>query len=75
MSDETTGKLGAAILGPKDSPYEGGTFQLDVVLPIKYPFEPPHGRNVVNDMQQATFSCLSFSLSLISDLRDPHLSP
>ena len=77
MSDETTGKLGAAILGPKDSPYEGGTFQLDVVLPIKYPFEPPHGRNVLNDMLQAfvlTFVSLSLSsVTFVTPIYHPNI--
>ncbi|KAJ8449535.1 hypothetical protein Cgig2_005557 [Carnegiea gigantea] len=29
------------IPGPVDSPYEGGTFLIDIVLPDGYPFEPP----------------------------------
>ena len=29
------------ITGPKDSPYRGGTFYMDLVLPQNYPFNPP----------------------------------
>mmetsp|Transcript_33681 Transcript_33681/g.53560 ORF Transcript_33681/g.53560 Transcript_33681/m.53560 type:complete len:202 (+) Transcript_33681:55-660(+) len=31
----------AEIAGPEGSPYEGGSFELDIRLPSKYPMEPP----------------------------------
>ncbi|CAG2053281.1 unnamed protein product, partial [Timema podura] len=30
----------------KDTPYESGVFRLEIVIPDKYPFEPPHVRFV-----------------------------
>ncbi|GAB4860371.1 Ubiquitin-conjugating enzyme E2 27 [Ancistrocladus abbreviatus] len=34
------------ISGPIDTPYEGGTFVIDIVLPDQYPYEPPKMRFV-----------------------------
>ncbi|XP_046570110.1 ubiquitin-conjugating enzyme E2 D2B-like isoform X2 [Haliotis rubra] len=31
----------AIIEGPAGTPYEGGSFMLDVVIPVEYPFAPP----------------------------------
>ncbi|XP_062230157.1 ubiquitin-conjugating enzyme E2 27-like [Phragmites australis] len=33
--------LTGTIAGPRDTPYEGGTFLIDIRLPGGYPFEPP----------------------------------
>lgn len=33
--------LEGSFLGPPDTPYEGGTFQIDITIPTDYPFRPP----------------------------------
>uniref|UniRef100_A0A8D2LLZ7 Ubiquitin-conjugating enzyme E2 T n=1 Tax=Varanus komodoensis TaxID=61221 RepID=A0A8D2LLZ7_VARKO len=34
-------ELTAQILGPANTPYEKGVFELEVIVPERYPFEPP----------------------------------
>jgi len=39
--NDSINRLEAVIQGPSGTPYEGGSFHLDVTVPERYPFEPP----------------------------------
>ncbi|CAM9643071.1 unnamed protein product [Discosporangium mesarthrocarpum] len=41
---ESLTHLQAQIEGPEDTPYQRGTFLLDIQVPDRYPFEPPKVR-------------------------------
>ena len=78
INDDIT-HLGALIIGPDDSPYEKGSYILDIQIPERYPFEPPRVRfetpiyhpNIDTEgmfteitTAQAMYLVISFSLSL-----------
>lgn len=41
IRNDTLTKIRGEIRGPPDSPYEGGTYSLDISIPDEYPFQPP----------------------------------
>jgi ubiquitin-conjugating enzyme (huntingtin interacting protein 2) len=40
-SGEDLSHLKASFPGPPDTPYEGGTYVVDIKIPQEYPFRPP----------------------------------
>ncbi|KIJ14982.1 hypothetical protein PAXINDRAFT_115361 [Paxillus involutus ATCC 200175] len=40
LIDNSPFHLKGSFPGPKDTPYEGGTFEVDIVIPESYPFQP-----------------------------------
>ena len=41
VAQESIRHLQGTIKGPDSTPYDGGVFQIDIVIPDGYPFEPP----------------------------------
>ncbi|KAJ1604781.1 UBA and UBC domain-containing protein [Cryptosporidium canis] len=41
LIDNRTDNFLGIIRGPVGTPYEGGIFQLDIIVPKEYPYEPP----------------------------------
>ncbi|KAL7560649.1 hypothetical protein ACA910_001333 [Epithemia clementina (nom. ined.)] len=41
INDGDIRHLRGTIQGPEGTPYEGGIFEIDIIIPKQYPFEPP----------------------------------
>jgi len=41
LVDDTYTRLRGEIAGPPDTPFEGGNYKLDIIIPDTYPFNPP----------------------------------
>lgn len=48
-SEEDMGHGWAVVMGPVDTPYDGGIFCFEVRFPANYPFEPPVFKYLTND--------------------------
>ena len=46
LVDDDLTELSGSIAGPPDTPYEGGTYSLEIKIPATYPFNPPKVRFV-----------------------------
>lgn len=43
-NEEDLTQLRGEVIGPPDTPYEGGRYELEIVIPDSYPFTPPKVR-------------------------------
>lgn len=41
LVDSNLRHLHGFVTGPSETPFEGGTFKLDILIPEDYPFTPP----------------------------------
>lgn len=64
----------ATILGPKDSPYEGGCFSLRLEFPVNYPFRPPKVVFVTKVFHPNINSQGGICLDILKDQWSPALS-
>ena len=53
IKDNNLQKLTGFVNGPKDTPYEGGLYQVDIELEDSYPFVPPKMKFVTKVGNQA----------------------
>ena len=61
----------AIILGPVDTPYQGGTFKLKITFPRNYPFKPP----IINFVTKIYHSNINYSGSICLDILNTNWSP
>ena len=57
MSDSDLTKLTGEIAGPPDTPYEGGRYLLEIIIPETYPFNPPKVSKIQFILHES-FPCL-----------------
>ncbi len=64
----------ATIYGPKDSPYEGGIFFLDIHFPADYPFKPPKVSFITKIYHPNINSAGGICLDILKDQWSPALT-
>jgi ubiquitin-protein ligase len=61
----------AIILGPVDTPYQGGSFKLKITFPRNYPFKPP----IINFITKIYHCNINYSGSICLDILNTNWSP
>ena len=41
LDEDRLDQFSGAIMGPADTPYDGGIFQVKINIPVDFPFSPP----------------------------------
>lgn len=62
------------IIGPKDSPYEGGLFKLEIRFPIDYPFKPPNVKFITKVYHPNINSNGGICIDILKDQWSPSLT-
>ena len=74
INDNDLFHLKGSILGPDDSPYEGGIFHLTIDFPFDFPFKPPKCRFITRIYHPNINYNGSISLNILADQWSPALS-
>lgn len=64
----------ATIMGPADSPYQGGVFFLDIRFPVDYPFKSPKVKFITKVFHPNISSDGSICLDILKDAWSPALT-
>ncbi len=65
---------GATIMGPSESPYSGGIFSLQIIIPTDYPFTPPKVQFVTKISHPNVRPDGSVCLDILKDQWSPALT-
>ena len=67
-------KWNATIIGPVDSPYEGGIFRLRIIFPERFPYKPPLVQFVTKIYHPNIASNGNICLDILKDQWSPALT-
>ena len=74
LSDKDHYHWQATIMGPDDSPYQGGVFFLNITFPTDYPFKPPKCQFTTRVYHPNINSNGSICLDILKDQWSPALT-
>ena len=74
VDDSDMFKWEASLVGPENSPYEGGTFQLSMEFPKDFPFKPPKVDFTTKVYHPNVKSTGTICLDILKDAWSPDIS-
>ena len=74
VDDSDMFKWEASLVGPENSPYEGGTFQLSMEFPKDFPFKPPKVEFTTKVYHPNVKSTGTICLDILKDQWSPDIS-